>query len=99
MTHRPTEPGGFDPAEVQRVMDHMNRCHPEENALLGELAAGVVPERVWVTGFDQTGVDLLAEFCSGPAVLRLDYQWPALTVGEAGEELRRLYRTACRSVR
>ncbi len=75
----------------------MNRCHPEENVLLGWLAAGAAPSRVWVTGFDHTGVDMLAESPGGPAVLRLSFVWPALTVGEAGEELRRLYRAACRT--
>lgn len=99
MTADHSETSGFDGAAVQRALAHLNRCHRVENLRIARLAhVEAELERVWLVGLDDSGVDLLAESTQGPLVLRVDYVWPAATLAEAGEELRRLYQAACRSV-
>lgn len=93
--HRDTSQ--FDATEVRQALRHLNRCHPAENLRMARLAeVGTELTGVWLAGLDGAGLDLLAESAQGPLVLRLDFTWPAASLTEAGEELRRLYRAACR---
>ena len=94
--HRADEPRHhFDPTLVRNVLIHMNCRHRLENLQLARLVdERLEPTRAWMAGLDSHGVDLVAEFDNGPAVLRVDFGWPASTLVRASEELAQLYRFA-----
>jgi hypothetical protein len=109
MSDELARPVMFDPGLVTGLLGHLNRCHPQENLVLARLAhdqlrdeAGYAGDtaapvtRALVAGLDGHGVDLLGETKAGPIVLRLSFGWPARTLAAVGEELRLIYRTACR---
>jgi hypothetical protein len=86
----------FDRVAVQRVLAHMNACHPAENLKVVRGLAAADAQAAWIAGFDGDGADYLAESPDGPLAIRLTFGCPATTILEAGTELRRLYRSASR---
>jgi putative heme iron utilization protein len=95
MTIGPKESDAFAREVVDRVLGHMNACHPAENLLLARELGGVpAATAAWAAGFDPHGIDLIAEVDSGPVVLRLAFGPPAPTIDAVRAAMMRLLTTA-----
>lgn len=77
---------------VAEVIEHMNICHPERVLRLAQTAGGVPgATTAWAVGFDSAGIDLLADSETGPAVIRLSWSRPVVTMADLRYEVALLH--------